>query len=85
MTQEDELLKNYVKNNLGDIVEEYRPHRGHICGYNLRDNYMIVGFYDDTGWSSGMLSHVDNIFDEHTSYLYIVGKDLEKLILGKEL
>ena len=80
-----DLLKNYVENNFRAIVEEYRPHRGHICGYNLRYNYLIVGFYDSTGWSSGTLSPIDNIFDEYTSYLYIVGKDLEKLILGKEL
>lgn len=81
MTQEDELLINYVKNNVGELVNiidnrskdfictDYSDLR--ICGHAIMSERrsIIVGLPHSGGWSH--LSPYDVILKEYVSYGYI--------------
>lgn len=81
MTQEDELLINYVKNNIGELINiidnrskdftciDYSDLR--ICGFTIRDTQrsIIVGLPHKGGWKH--ISGGDMILKEYISYGYI--------------
>lgn len=81
MTQEDELLISYVKNNIGELINiidnrvkndyssDYSDLR--ICGYAIitEKRSIIIGLPHSGGWNR--LSPYDVILKECVSYGYI--------------
>ena len=90
MTQEDELLISYVKNNIGELINiiDNRVKNDHsldysdlrICGYAL--NYkrvILVGSSHYIG--SKVLNNADVVLKEYPYYAYI----LEKYIVESKI
>ena len=80
----DDLLINYVKNNLGQIVKK-NGFSGELCGYNLDHKSMIFGTNDRRyGWGITHLN--DIILTVYPSYFYLLNDiEIEHLILYGEI
>ena len=78
----EDLLINYVHNNIDQVYSTNGVHYPKLCGYNAQCGYMIFGFNDRYGWNDLAIS--DKIIKEYKSYSYLMSLSKVKFIITNE-